>query len=408
MSDVYKPYRLRQVNDSGSFDIFHVETNTQMVLRMLNGASSGTLETTLTKIEGDISDAKSGISALQTAVAEKIDKVASPGNGGLVEVTSDGKLVATEKSIGDLAVASHKHAAGDITSGTLAVARGGTGVTTLVSLRENLGLGDSLGAVPISAGGTGAANAADARINLGITLGNLGVNVAATAINMLAGVESNVQEQIDAIKDQYVPMSSVGVASGVAPLDADGKVSAQFLPSYVDDVLEGTYVNTTTFNDKDGTPYVGETGKIYVDINTNTTYRWSGTVFARISEGVTLGTTASTAFRGDQGKAAYDHSQAAHARVDASKVAYKSNGVLTIDDTDTTVYAHPTYNKSDATAAANAEGTLTAITGIEESNGHVTKVTKTTFTLPTGGSGEVVSATQPTGQKAGDYWCQPL
>lgn len=91
-----------------------------------------------------------------------------------------------------------------------------------------------------------------------------------------------------------------------------GKVPSTQLPSYVDDVVEGYY------NETDGkfyeestytTEIVGEEGKIYVSLDTNYEYRWSGSAFVRVNEGVVLGETSSTAYRGDRGKIAYDDSQ---------------------------------------------------------------------------------------------------
>ena len=96
-----------------------------------------------------------------------------------------------------------------------------------------------------------------------------------------------------------------GVASGLAELDSNGKVPSSQLPSYVDDVLE--YNKLASF------PSTGETGKIYVAIDTNKTYRWSGSTYTEISPSLALGETSSTAYRGDRGKIAYDHSQTAHA-----------------------------------------------------------------------------------------------
>ena len=69
----------------------------------------------------------------------------------------------------DYADSGHKHAAGDITSGTLSVARGGTGQTSLQALRNAMGLGNTTGALPVANGGTGANNTASARTNLGIS-----------------------------------------------------------------------------------------------------------------------------------------------------------------------------------------------------------------------------------------------
>lgn len=102
-----------------------------------------------------------------------------------------------------------------------------------------------------------------------------------------------------------------GVANGIASLDGNGKVPASQLPSYVDDVLEGYYVDETHFAEKyiDDAPvyYTPEKGKIYVDISEDTeysgkTYRWSGTKYAVISETLALGEVTGTAYDGGKGK----------------------------------------------------------------------------------------------------------
>lgn len=101
-----------------------------------------------------------------------------------------------------------------------------------------------------------------------------------------------------------------GVANGVAELDANGRVPSSQLPSYVDDVIEGYYYNSKFYEESSHTTEIsGETGKIYVDLSTEKTYRWSGTAFVEISASLALGETSSTAYRGDRGKTAYDHSQ---------------------------------------------------------------------------------------------------
>lgn len=90
----------------------------------------------------------------------------------------------------------------------------------------------------------------------------------------------------------------VGVANGVAGLDANGLVPTSQLPAYVDDVLE--YASQSAF------PATGETGKIYVALDTNLTYRWSGSAYVEISPSLALGETSSTAYAGDKGKANAD------------------------------------------------------------------------------------------------------
>ncbi|UTX50084.1 hypothetical protein [Chryseobacterium sp. MA9] len=86
----------------------------------------------------------------------------------------------------------------------------------------------------------------------------------------------------------YIPLSQKGAANGVAALDASGQVPASQLPSYVDDVLEGYYKTADgKFYKEAGytTLITGETGKIYVSLDTNKTYRWTGTTFVYITSG---------------------------------------------------------------------------------------------------------------------------
>jgi hypothetical protein len=104
--------------------------------------------------------------------------------------------------------------------------------------------------------------------------------------------------------------SQKGVANGVASLDGAGKVPAAQLPSYIDNVVEGYYYNGAFYEDQAHTQLItGETGKIYVDLSTEQTYRWSGSIYVKISSTLELGETSTTAYRGDRGKTAYDHSQ---------------------------------------------------------------------------------------------------
>lgn len=131
-----------------------------------------------------------------------------------------------------------------------------------------------------------------------------------------------------------IASSTKGAANGVAELDSSGKVPSSQLPSYVDDVLE--YDSQSAF------PSTGETGKIYVAKDTNKSYRWTGSAYSQIKGDLALGETSSTAYRGDRGKAAYDHSQSTHARTDATKTeASSTNGNIKINGTETKVYTHP-------------------------------------------------------------------
>lgn len=95
-----------------------------------------------------------------------------------------GKLKAWAQ--GAFAALAHTHAAGDVTSGTLPVARGGTGVTTAAAERDRLGLGNTTDALPIANGGTGATTAAGARAELSVPEYSGGVlNIGGTSAYLL-------------------------------------------------------------------------------------------------------------------------------------------------------------------------------------------------------------------------------
>lgn len=129
--------------------------------------------------------------------------------------------------------------------------------------------------------------------------------------------------------DAQVKRSEMGAVNGVATLGADGKVPSTQLPSYVDDVVEfaaqiptktgmtvgnlyyitGTKLLCSATSATAGTDITPEVGKIYVDLQTAKTYRWGGTDLVVISETLALGETEFSAYRGDRGKEAFDHSQ---------------------------------------------------------------------------------------------------
>ncbi|WP_288961752.1 pyocin knob domain-containing protein [uncultured Peptoniphilus sp.] len=85
------------------------------------------------------------------------------------------------------------------------------------------------------------------------------------------------KQEVSAAKLDYTAENAAnkGKANGYASLGADGKVPADQLPSYVDDVLE--FASKTNF------PSTGEKGKIYVDLSTENIFRWSGSAYTEIS-----------------------------------------------------------------------------------------------------------------------------
>lgn len=253
-----------------------------------------------------------------------------------------------------------------------------------------------------------------------VTLASLGITATAQELNYTDGVTSNIQTQLNgkaAVShthdDRYYTEDEVdgllaakantshthsadNITSGTLALDriptiTDAKIQGMSaskltgtipqanLPSYVDDVLE--YNGQSTF------PPTGESGKIYVDTLTNRTYRWGGSSYVEISSSLALGTTSSTAFRGDYGNTAYQHATAkgsafasglykittnAQGHVTAATAVTKSDiTALGIPGSDTNTNTTYTLSKSGSTIT------------LEGSDGSSTSVTdaNTTYTL---------------------------
>lgn len=133
--------------------------------------------------------------------------------------------------------------------------------------------------------------------------------IAVTAVESGATPQLVLQDGTLLAQSTFIAASEKGANSGVATLGADGKVPSSQLPSYVDDVLEG-YLNATDGKFYKESTYTteipAEDGKIYIDLATNKTYRWGGSVYAEISAGLALGETQGTAYEGSKGKANAD------------------------------------------------------------------------------------------------------
>ena len=145
-----------------------------------------------------------------------------------------------------------------------------------------------------------------------------------TAIN---GSINSVSGRVTTLETWKNGIGNKGAANGVAGLDSTGKVPSTQLPSYVDDVIDlinfvysnptsgmtigDKYYNTTSkkiftaTSTSAGVESTPEAGKIYINIASNKTYRWSGSTMAEISASLALGKTSSTAFRGDYGNTLY-------------------------------------------------------------------------------------------------------
>ena len=192
-------------------------------------------------------------------------------------------------------------------------------------------------------------------------LGNKTDRVSSATNGNFAGLDAsgNLTDSGKKASD-FILATEKGANEGVAELDTHGKVPSSQLPSYVDDVIDGYYYDNTHFYEEagmsgyyniadnqfykdseftelitpvldnyyldistgntyqwDGSAYVsgtptrivGESGVIYISVDTDIQYRWTGTAFSALGGALQLGETSSTAYRGDRGKIAYDHSQ---------------------------------------------------------------------------------------------------
>lgn len=101
-----------------------------------------------------------------------------------------------------------------------------------------------------------------------------GVNTFAS-LPYIGGDELTLSAIVAALGFTPADSAKIGVANGIASLDDAGKVPADQLPSFVDDVVEVANISAA--------PETGESGKIYVALDTGKCYRWSGTMYVEIS-----------------------------------------------------------------------------------------------------------------------------
>ena len=199
-------------------------------------------------------------------------------------------------------------------------------------------------------------------INTALSSTNTIVSSHTTAISTLESYFDNEGSALYAVNDEdghsiiatYATKAELntfkglkGQKNGLAELDSNGKVPSSQLPSYVDDVIEGYYYNSKFYKEESHTNEIaGESGKIYTDIKTNKTYRWSGTTYTEISASLALGTTSSTAYPGDKG--------AANAANIGHLQGYFDNGkaIYAINDASGNVITETYAKKSDLSSVA--------------------------------------------------------
>ena len=224
------------------------------------------------------------------------------------------------------------------------------------------------------------------------------INVTPASIGAAASSHNHDASNITSgtLSADRIPTITDGKIQSVSASKITGTIPQSILPSYVDDVLE--YENLAAF------PKTGESGKIYVADDTNKTYRWSGTAYVEISASLALGTTSSTAFRGDYGNTAYAHAQAKGSAFSSGlyKITTNSQGHVTaataVTKSDITALGIPgsdtntntTYSLSKSGSTITLKGSDGSTTSVTDADTNTTYPTfKGATTSAAGGTGLV-------------------
>jgi hypothetical protein len=243
-------------------------------------------------------------------------------------------------------------------TGTVALANGGTGATSAAAALTSLGAyaatnpsgyTTNTGTVT-SVGGTGTVSGltltgtvtASGNLTLGGTLAVAASNFASQTANTVLSAPSGAAG---------TPTFRALVALDIPNLDANkitsGTIDAARLPSYVDDVLE--YANQASF------PATGETGKIYVALDTNKTYRWTGSAYVFITSG------AVDSVAGKTGVVTLTSTDVGLANVE-NKSSATIRGEITSGNV-TTALGFTPYNSTNPSGYTSNTGTVTGVTG---------------------------------------------
>lgn len=138
-----------------------------------------------------------------------------------------------------------------------------------------------------------------------------------------------IQNKVDvSVLENYATISSINNIQSQLDtkvdiekiLDESGMIKASVLPGFVDDIIEGVLESDGTFTPLVSTSVVKESGKLYVDISTKKTYRWSGSSYILISESLALGLTSGTALEGSIGKELLDRVDALEKNTSGNKI----------------------------------------------------------------------------------------
>lgn len=204
--------------------------------------------------------------SLPVGMAIKLEAVtASLWYSSLYELTSASALAGT------IPAANMPGLTGDITSsaGSLstAIAAGAVTLAKMANLPANTFIGNNTAgsATPV------ALTVAQAKTLLALTKSDVGLS----NVDNTSDANKPISSAVASALSNKIDSALIGAANGVTPLGSDSKIPAIYLPGFVDDVVE--YANYAAL------PATGTAGILYVTVDTNFTYRWSGSTYIQIN-----------------------------------------------------------------------------------------------------------------------------
>ena len=120
----------------------------------------------------------------------------------------------------------------------------------------------------------------------GVTAEQIGLGNVDNTADYDKPVSKATQDEIDRIDGRIDTIdNSIGVPSGIATLDGNGKLTDSQIPDKTINVLVGKLMSETEFKDEEGNTYEPRTGVIYIDTvsGTEKIYRWNKYEYVEIS-----------------------------------------------------------------------------------------------------------------------------
>lgn len=115
--------------------------------------------------------------------------------------------------------------------------------------------------------------------NVSVTKSDIGLGNVDNTADLSKPISTLTQTALNAKQNSlgFTPenVANKNAVSGYAGLDEAGLIPSSLLPGFVDDVLE--------YSDLSSFPISGSTGKLYIALDSNKTYRWSGSTYVEIS-----------------------------------------------------------------------------------------------------------------------------